>query len=98
VATILGSCGSLARHWRFQRSGGLDRTRVESEMSDLDGFDPSCALIGTDAPPFPPHLGGVAGSVDGGKQQSGDQCDAKNVKESHLETRNQVGGITGAER
>ena len=56
----------------------------------LDGVDPGSTFIRTDAPPFPPYLGGDTDSTSGGEQQGRDQCDTKDVKESHPRVGNQM--------
>ena len=81
-------------HVVILRDTGVPKVREARQNSCkqrvyIDGFDPSSTFIRSDAPPFPPYLGGDAGSISGGEQQGRDQCDAKDVKKSlHRGTRN----------
>ena len=58
---------------------------METERNNLDGIEPVDTLSLADAPPFPPHfgVGASAGGAGRGEQQSGDECETKEVKEHH---------------
>ena len=64
---------------------------METEKNNLDGIEPVDTLSLADAPPFPPHPGAGTGAAPAGggagrgEQQSGDECETKEVKEHHSE-------------
>ena len=84
--------GNGGDHSRIMRQGSdtLESRKLEKlsrsygdRRTNLDGVEPSGTFIGTDAPPLLPHLGVGASRVGGGEQESGNDCDAEEVKESH---------------
>ena len=70
------------------------RERFCGKKAHLDGVDPVSTLGRADVPPLLPNFWVSTRSVGGGEQESGDDCDAEDVKESHSRTE-RPGGETG---